>query len=906
MKRHGNERWWDVWGWFVAIALGGAGMQAQEGRLQEVIIVFKTHFDIGYTEMASNVVKRYRTTMIDQALQVVDENRSLPPEQQFVWTLPGWPMRQIAATWAGQTEDRRERVLRAVREGRFAVHALPFTLHTELFELEDLVRGLEQSSILVRSLGLPLPRDAKMTDVPCHAWIWPTILRHAGVEFLHLGCNAASASPEVPRLFWWQGPDGSKLLTMYTGESYGTGLTPPSDWPHRTWLALIHTGDNHGPPAPQEVAELLQTAHAKLPGVKVRIGRLSDFAAAILAENPVLPVVRGDMPDTWIHGPMSDPAGAKLARNLRPLLSETEILQAQLRAWGVSLPNSSGVIADAFERSLLYGEHTWGGALYWIAQYEPGRGLDYGKTWRAKRSEGNYQRLEDSWAEHTAYIEQARDLLMPLLDRQLSSLASSVETAGRRIVVYNPLPWKRDGLVAVRIPEHLVAVRLADGRKPAPVDWNSGEAKFLARNIPPFGFRTYVPCELSQSETKSGLLASDGILENSYFRLMLDVQRGTIKSLWDKHARRELVEQGAPHGFGQYLHEQFSANEVDAFVKAYVKINAAWATNELGKSSLPPASEVGYRTRTPGPFQATYERTPISVTATLKAASGPEIVHPVTMRVLLYRDQPWVEVELTLEQKPADSWPEAGWLCLPFQMERPRFRLGRQGSIVDPAADIIRGANRHLYALTTGMMIEDERDFAVGICPLDHPLVSLDVPGGWKYSRDFVPRKSRVYLNLFNNQWTTNFRLWNQGTWSTRVRIWTATDADPGRALIAPALDARQPLLAAMAEGSGGILPVMERGLELSRRDVQVTAFEPSWDGAGRILRLWELAGRGGKCHVRLPDGWRYVEVQPVDLRGEPNGAAVLVKSGRLTVELHPFAPLSLRLRPIQGAPVDW
>lgn len=43
--------------------------------------------------------------------------------------------------------------------------------------------------------------------------------------------------------------------------------------------------------------------------MKVRIGRLSDFSDALLAEHPTLPVIRGDMPDTWIHGPMSDPAG---------------------------------------------------------------------------------------------------------------------------------------------------------------------------------------------------------------------------------------------------------------------------------------------------------------------------------------------------------------------------------------------------------------------------------------------------------------------------------------------------------------------------------------------------------------------------------------------------------------------
>ncbi|HEY5910398.1 MAG TPA: hypothetical protein VJA21_07315 [Verrucomicrobiae bacterium] len=39
---------------------------ANAAGVTDVIVVFKTHFDIGYTAMASNVVQRYRTKMIDR------------------------------------------------------------------------------------------------------------------------------------------------------------------------------------------------------------------------------------------------------------------------------------------------------------------------------------------------------------------------------------------------------------------------------------------------------------------------------------------------------------------------------------------------------------------------------------------------------------------------------------------------------------------------------------------------------------------------------------------------------------------------------------------------------------------------------------------------------------------------
>jgi hypothetical protein len=138
-------------------AVAGQGSRA----LEEVIIVSKTHFDIGYTDLASRVVDRYRTTMADQALKLVEESRALPPDQQFSWTLAGWPMAQIL--WPGQTPERRDGFLSAMRAGRLVPHALPFTTHTESLDLEDLTRGLSWSVEMARLAGRPAPTAAKVT-----------------------------------------------------------------------------------------------------------------------------------------------------------------------------------------------------------------------------------------------------------------------------------------------------------------------------------------------------------------------------------------------------------------------------------------------------------------------------------------------------------------------------------------------------------------------------------------------------------------------------------------------------------------------------------------------------------------------------------------------------------------------
>ncbi|MCX6899131.1 MAG: hypothetical protein NT105_10555 [Verrucomicrobia bacterium] len=866
-----------------------AADEAKTLRVEQVVVVFKTHFDIGYTEMASNVVARYRTTMIDQALEVVDQNRDLPPAQQFAWTIPGWPLHQIL-DWPEQTPERKARVERALKDGRFVLHALPFTLHTETLELEDLVRGLGHSSRIARRLGLPLPRDAKMTDVPCHAWVMPTLLKRAGVDFLHIGCNSASSSPRVPELFWWEGPDGSRLLTYYSAGGYGSGLMPPRDWPRKTWLALIHTGDNHGPPTPGEVKKLLDQAAKQLPGVKVRIGRLSDFADAVLAEKPKLQVVRGDMPDTWIHGPMCDPIGAKIGRNIRPDIATAEALGTELNLWGARQPAAAQTINDAYEQSLLYGEHTWGAALWWLVKYEGGAKFGYGDTWREVMAKGHFRRHEESWAEHTAYIEKARDLTAPLLDRELRALAQATGVDGQRIVVFNPLPWKRSGPVVASLCDAFpvaAAIKPADGGDAVPVESIGGSLRFVARDVPAMGYRVFVPVKAELPPTTLRADEKTATIESLFFKATLDPARGAIRSLVDKRTGRELVNPG----FGQYLYERFDSNSVAAYVSAYVKSRAEWAVNQLGKPFLPPTSEVPYRAASPRDCELRFAQTPVSVSAAMTSAARPDLPHAVTTRLILYADAPWADLEITLHDKPADPWPEAGWICLPFNVASPRFRVGRPGAIIDPARDIVAGANHDLYAVTTGVATLDTRNSGVGFCAPDTPLLSLDRPGGWKYDPVFMPRKPSAYVNLFNNQWTTNFRFWNSGTWTARVRFWTINRYDADTALIAPSLEARSPLLAAVADGFAGKLPTTQRGLELSRKGVQVTAFGANPDGEGTVLRLWELSGKSGSCRVTLPAGSDARSVQPVNLRGEPAGKPIPIKNGVFTASLKAFAP---------------
>jgi hypothetical protein len=267
------------------------------------------------------------------------------------------------------------------------------------------------------------------------------------------------------------------------------------------------------------------------------------------------------------------------------------------------------------------------------------------------------------------------------------------------------------------------------------------------------------------------------------------------------------------------------------------------------------------------------------------------------LHVRLDNDQDYVDMEIFIRDKARDNWPEADWLCLPFKMSEPSFRVGRNLGFMTPE-EIMPGANRHLYTTGTGVIITGRDGSGITVCPLDHPLVSLGVPGCWKFSMDYIPKKPVVFVNLYNNQWNTNFRYWYPGSWSSRVRIRTfEKDTDENNALVTPSMEARMPLQAYAADGPGGGLPEEQEGIRTSRTGIAVSAFGTDFDGSGgTLLRVWEQGGTAGEVTVTLPTGCKAGKAYPVNFRGEKEGRALRIRNGQVKFYLGAFAPMSFIL----------
>lgn len=852
-------------------------------KVKEVIVICKTHFDLGYTHRMKELIPIFRTTMIDQALTAMDKSSSLPQEQQFAWTAPGWVMAKVLEDWPGQTQERRDKLDVAFRNGKFVVHAMPFTLESDACEAEEMARGLVFASNLSRKNGKPLPGAAKVTDVPGHTSALPVILAQGGVKFLHIGCNPVSAYVKTPGLFWWEGPDGSRILTMYS-INYGTctavmpkdwipkgppqmqvgqGLLPPHDWPYDIWPAIIVTADNTGPPTEDIIKSYFEKAQKEMPEVKFRMGTMEEFAETLLKENPEIPVIKGQMPDTWIHGILSDPEGCKLSREAHPLIASAEQQRTQLQAWGLQLPSATKEIATAYENILLYGEHTFGGR----SKFE-----NYADKF-SKNDPKVVSDVEGSWEDKTDYIREADKIAHRITDENLKALAQAVKRKGDCAVVYNPLPWNRSETVTI-----------------------NGQPIFVS-NIPACGYKTVA---ITKPPVEKEIIAQKReTIENEYFKVTLDAKKG-ITSLIDKRTNREWLE-SSDHGIG-YLNERFSYKQTVDYVSKYsaertrgiygFPEDKLWLHPALYKPGLP--ENVPYRALSPA--GGSIKRNNYS--ATLFMPGNPARHLPAAeLRVSLPMGQSFVEIEMTIKDKAKDNWPEADWLRLPFKVENPVFSLARALGEMNPATDILSGANKDMYSVGNGVTISGNGG-GIAICPIDHPIVSLERPGCWKFSYDFIPKKPEVFVNLYNNQWNTNFRYWYSGTWSSRIRLWTFTESTPkAERLTIPALEARNPLQIAIARGAGGTMPAERTGISTSRKGVPVTAFGEDPDGNnGTLLRVWEQAGISGDFTITLPEGINTTTAQPVNLRGEKIGAPLELRDRKISFPLKAYAPASFLL----------
>ena len=339
---------------------------------KRVLVLFKTHLDVGFTDLAGSITERYLSVYLPNAIRVGNELKNT--DTPFIWTVGSW------LVWRALQRDADGSVERAIRDGILRWHALPFTTHTELMSPKLFEYGLSLSKKLDERFSLTTT-GAKMSDVPGHTVGMIPLMKQYGVSFLHIGVNPATPLPPVPKVFRWKRGD-DEIRVMVQGD-YGE-VKDFGDFA----VYFAHTGDNLGPQSAECVTSEYEKVRALFPDGTIKAATVDDLADEV-AKMKDLPVVEKEIGDTWIHGAGTDPE--KVSR-YRKVLHE--------------LNKMDGVPCDLTDSLLLVPEHTWGEDVKTFFHDDRHYSADELAPLCAERA-----KIEQSWKEQRAYVERAEKLL---------------------------------------------------------------------------------------------------------------------------------------------------------------------------------------------------------------------------------------------------------------------------------------------------------------------------------------------------------------------------------------------------------------------------------------------------------------------------------------------------------------
>ena len=362
---------------------------------KKIIAAFKTHFDFGYTDRKEIVLGDYCGAKLRYAMDICEATQVHGKNLEYKWTLPAFLLMQM---YRRSNESDRVRLIELVQRGQLICHALPFTMHTSLLDKQLAEKMFIWTDEYVATFQKQFPISAKMTDVPGHTSgiIEPLVKR--GVKFLHLGKNGASTAPDVPLLFWWEDLKGNRILTMYN-QLYGSQLIPPKGWKYPVWLALCHTNDNVGAHK-EDIVLNLQTAVGK--SYDFQTGSLDDFANEILkCDLSDLPVIKGELSDTWVHGVGSYPDAVACFRESKTKFYELEKRAGQL---GVDISKEQ---EEFYKYALVYTEHTFGVNV--MTRF-PKRVYTKSELNRNRKRLVKYKESETSWADERAIAFKLKEI----------------------------------------------------------------------------------------------------------------------------------------------------------------------------------------------------------------------------------------------------------------------------------------------------------------------------------------------------------------------------------------------------------------------------------------------------------------------------------------------------------------
>jgi len=254
-------------------------------------------------------------------------------------------------------------------------------------------------------------------------------------------------------------------------------------------------------------------------------------------------------------------------------------------------------------------------------------------------------------------------------------------------------------------------------------------------------------------------------IETAHFIIGLDPATGGVVRLRSKAGNREWS--SAEHPLASFSYQMLSKSDYDQFLASYITVQTDWAPKDFGKPNI---EKFGAQSRTwttrLTKCMSDEDQHQHRIVARLRIgeADGPAPAiaawpAELYLNLVFPKSEPVIHLNLTWFGKRANRLPEAMWLTFnPIAPQTANWLLSKVEGLVSPT-DVVRGGNRHMHALSSGLAYQDEHGrFAIE--SLDAPLAVLGEKSPIYFSNSQPDLSKGIHFSLFNNGWGTNYVQW--------------------------------------------------------------------------------------------------------------------------------------------------
>ncbi len=806
-----------------------------------VYLVQHTHTDIGYTRPQTEILPEH-LRFIDYALDYCDLTENYPDDAKFRWTCEAsWAVSQyLKSRPPGQIE----RLKKRVEEGRIEVTGMMFNM-SEIAD-ENLYAASLSPVKTFKDLGLEVT-TAMQNDVNGIAWCLADFFPGIGVEYLIMGQHGHRALIpfDKPTPFWWESPSGKRLLAfradhymignfwgIHTGKfqnlerelmQYLDSLESRA-YPYER-IAVQYSGyfTDNAPPS-KVGCDMIRLWNEKYEWPKLRSATAREFPEYIKEKfGDGLPVHRAAWPDWWSDGFGSAALETAAARNTQSRLISSQGLLSMAKLLGMSIPASTlERMKEVYESLLFWDEHTLGAA--------------------ESVSQPLAANSVVQWAEKSAYVwEAAKDTR--ILEESAMGLVQPhlPRTEVPLIAVFNTLNWSRSGIAEVYIDHEILppgkAFRLVDEEgKEAHAQISKsrtdGTTWYLqAEDVPPLGYKSYRLELLDKPrEAAKEVKTQDALFENDFYRMILDLKRGAVSSLFDKQSGMELIDEQSPWILGQFIHETISnRSQLEQF--------------HLVSCQRQTADHVIIKKISDGPLWKSIHMTGETPTAAENTA--------LRFEIRFFHREKRIEFHYALIKKDITS-PEAVYIAFPFQLPQAKVIYEAHGGLVSPGLNQLEGTSSDWHTVQNFIALRSPKGQIV-LGSGEVPLVQFGDLNLGKFQYIARVEKPHIFSWVMNNYWVTNFRASQEGEFKWSYFLTSGNDLS---ATFAARFgwSSRIPFLCrVLPPGKVSKKPRDHSMLLMDANNILLVSAKPSLDGRGILLHLRETEGKPTEFSISLP-----------------------------------------------------